>query len=187
MDVLVLNAAYQPIGVIAWRDAFTKMYADKADDRVEIVSTYQDRFINSAHYAHPMPSVVRHVKFTRRKSKGVKFSRDNVWARDKGRCQYCGQQVSREKYQYEHVMPASRGGKTDWENIVVGCGPCNQRKANRTPAEAKMKLLTVPKRPTSLPEGFKRGIRFKKGMPEEWRAWFGPDQYWHGGIEESPE
>lgn len=165
----------------------TKLYAEKADERVEIVSTYAERVIRSAHAEHPMPSVVRHVKFIKHKSKGIKFSRDNIWARDKGRCQYCAIQVPRESYTYDHVHPKSRGGKTTWDNIVTCCSNCNGRKSGRTPTEAKMKLLSIPHRPDHLPAEFKRGLRFKKGMPEEWRSWFTGEQYWHGSLEESPD
>ncbi|WNM70129.1 HNH endonuclease [Myxococcus phage Mx1] len=179
-DVLVLNAAYQPVSVVTWQKAIIKLYAVKAKDRVEIVSSYPDRQIRSASAEMPMPSVVRHIKFTRHAAKGIKFSRDNVWARDRGRCQYCGLQVSRSSYTYDHVLPKSKGGKTNWVNIVTACSRCNGRKGGRTPQEAKMKLVSVPVQPAFLPAEFKPGMRWLPGMPEEWKVWFGQD-YWHGG------
>lgn len=182
MDTLILNAAYQPINVANWQDVMIKLYSANANERVEIVATYKDRTIRSAHAEHPMPSVVRHIKFRQQKKKGIKFSRDNVWARDRGRCQYCGMQVPRNTYTYDHVMPKSRGGKTSWENIVTACAECNGRKRDQTPVEAKMKLRSIPMKPEFLPDEFKNEIRFKKGMPEEWAVWFGG--YWHGSTEE---
>lgn len=185
-DVLVLNAAYQPVGVIPWQTAITKMYSHKSEERVEIVSSYSDRVIRTATASMPMPSVVRHVKFMRHKNKGIKLSRDNVWARDRGRCQYCNIQVPRDRYTYDHVLPRSTwkkmklpGSPTTWENIVACCSPCNAKKANRTPEEAKMKLLSKPVKPVSLPVEFKHKVRWNHAMPEEWKLFFN-SQYWFG-------
>jgi 5-methylcytosine-specific restriction endonuclease McrA len=186
MDVLVLNAAYQPVGISTWQDAMTKLYSLKANERVEIVSTYKERVIKTASGDLPMPMVVRHVKFRVHKNKGVRFGRENVWARDRGRCQYCGIQVPKNSYTYDHVIPRAHGGKTSWDNIVTACARCNGKKRDRTPAEAKMRLRSIPVKPEKLPDEFKSAIRYKEGMPDEWKVWLGAD-YWHGGTEESPE
>lgn len=178
-DVLVLNAAYQPVGLVSWRDAVTKMYSERSEDRVEVVTTYSNRVIRTATTSMPMPSVVRHIRFNKIKKNGIKFSRDNVWARDRGRCQYCGQQVPRNSYTYDHVIPKSRGGKTSWENIVTACSLCNARKSNRTPQEANMRLLSKPVKPDALPEGFRRNMTWSPAMPEEWKTFFGIE-YWIG-------
>jgi 5-methylcytosine-specific restriction endonuclease McrA len=47
----------------------------------------------------------------------------------------------------DHVHPKSKGGLTEWENIVVSCTDCNSYKANRTPEEAGMTLLRKPVKP----------------------------------------
>lgn len=172
MDVLVLNAAYQPIRFCSWEDAMTKLHAVKASERVEIVSTYPDRFIRSAHVNHPMPSVVRHVRSLPHKKRNIRFGRETVWARDKGRCAYCGMQVPRNSYTYDHVIPRVQGGKTDFTNVVAACSPCNARKAGRTPQQAGMKLRVVPHQPTSLSDEFRYGLKYMKWMPSEWKAWF---------------
>ena len=44
-------------------------------------------------------------------------------------------------------MPRSRGGVTDWDNVVVACRSCNQKKGNRTPREAQMQIMRPPQRP----------------------------------------
>jgi hypothetical protein len=95
-------------------------------------------------------------------------------------------QVPRHSYTYDHVLPKSRGGKTNWENIVTACGPCNGRKKNMTPSEAGMKLRVKPHKPDYLPDEFKGGLRWRKSMPEDWKVWF-KAEYWHGGVEESPD
>jgi 5-methylcytosine-specific restriction endonuclease McrA len=63
----------------------------------------------------------------------------------------CGQKLPMSQLNYDHVRPRAQGGKTVWENIVVSCYPCNERKGGRTPDEAGMRLLTVPVKPKVLP------------------------------------
>jgi len=126
--------------------------------RAEIVEEYQDKTISSFSETFPMPAVIRFVKAVKGYFKrGIRFNRTNIWLRDKGKCQYCGMDVALKDYQKDHVVPQSRGGKTTWENIVCSCSTCNQRKADRTPREAGMKLRCSPGKPTSLPHlGAKR-------------------------------
>jgi 5-methylcytosine-specific restriction endonuclease McrA len=82
---------------------------------------------------------------------GVKFSKVNVCLRDHFSCQYCGVRLPMSQLEYEHVIPRVQGGKTTWENIVMACTECNSKKASRTPVEAGMVLLSVPRRPMVLP------------------------------------
>ena len=96
---------------------------------------------------YPMPKVVRLVHFvvTRwRYSAGPAWSRAGVLARDGHRCAYCGGPAST----IDHVIPRSRGGHNTWLNTVAACGGCNQRKDDRTPAEAGMRLRIKPAAPT---------------------------------------
>ncbi|MBI4790184.1 MAG: HNH endonuclease [Chloroflexi bacterium] len=62
-------------------------------------------------------------------------------------CQYCGSQPSKHELTVDHVTPRSRGGATAWENVVTACAPCNRRKGNRLPDEARMTLRAKPTRP----------------------------------------
>lgn len=181
MDTLVLNAAYQPIGIISWRKAMTKLHSEDVVDRVELVSTHSDRSIRTSHSNLPMPSVVRAVRFHYVRRKHIRFSRENVWLRDRGRCQYCGKQVPRRGggNTYDHVTPRARGGKTEWTNIVTACNHCNSAKKDMSVEQAGMRLRTKPIEPKVLPEGFNRKLQYEPWMPEEWRMWLQSD-YWHG-------
>ena len=74
-------------------------------------------------------------------------SRYMVYKRDKGRCAYCGKELSRTEATIDHILPKSRGGKTTWENVVLSCKKCNCDKDDMTPEEAGMKLLVKPYNP----------------------------------------
>ena len=81
----------------------------------------------------------------------VKFTRHNIFERDKNMCQYCGGTFERKDLNLDHVVPRDRGGPTTWENIVCSCVACNTQKANRTPQEAAMRLIRKPVRPKWRP------------------------------------
>jgi 5-methylcytosine-specific restriction endonuclease McrA len=98
-----------------------------------------------------VPKVILLVFFDRMPRKEVKFTRHNVFERDKHQCQYCGEVMDRHDLNLDHIIPRDRGGTTTWENIVCSCIECNTKKGNRTPREAGMRLLHTPKRPRWRP------------------------------------
>jgi hypothetical protein len=69
---------------------------------------------------------------------------DKLFRRDRHTCAYCGDAYPAGELEREHILPYSRGGQDTWTNVVTACRPCNQRKADRTPEEARMPLLYVP-------------------------------------------
>lgn len=180
METLVLNASYQPVARITWQRAITLLFLGK----VEVVEEYEDKTIRSVTFEVKMPSVVRFLRMLKRRKPVIRFSRENVYARDNGQCQYCGNKVTRPEATYDHVHPRSQGGGTHWENIVIACVPCNQRKGGRTPDQAKMKLKTVPVKPTKLPETLRLTFAFQKGMPASWANWLRDMTYWHGSLDQ---
>jgi len=167
MRTLVLDQSYQPVNAVSWQRAMSYLARGKADVLKE--------YAVEVHATALMPAVVRlHTGVHRGKQK-VKFSRQNVMARDRGRCQYCGDKLSAADLTYDHVIPRAQGGKTTWENIVMACIPCNRAKANRTPQQAEMRLLRQPERPTWVP---RYNARLQsKDVPEEWR------EYWTVELE----
>ena len=178
MDTLVLTHAYQPVDRISWQRAVTLW----ATDKVEVLEAYDDRIIRSVSIAIKMPSVVRFVYQVRTKRLGVKFSRENVYARDKGRCQYCSKKVTRPEATYDHVVPRRLGGKTRWDNIVIACLPCNQKKGGRTPEQAGLPLNVPPQRPKSLPPTMR--FTLPHGVPDTWKQYIYDLQYWNGSLDE---
>jgi 5-methylcytosine-specific restriction endonuclease McrA len=171
-QTLLLNQGFEPIKVISWQRAITLLFLGK----VEVLEEY-DHDIRSISLVIKIPAVVRLLRAFRRHAKPVKFSRVNIYARDGYRCQYCHTKCSIDGLTYDHVTPRSRGGRTTWENIVSCCYACNAAKANRTPAEARLTLRSVPTRPTWLPSV---QIRVStKSVPDAWRDYV----YWTGEIE----
>jgi 5-methylcytosine-specific restriction endonuclease McrA len=173
--VLFLDQAYRPLRIESWQRAISDFFLGK----VEVVEYSADRTIQGVHATHPMPSVVRVVRHFKRDRIRLKFSRLNIYARDRFACQYCGEQKPTEALTFDHVIPRSRGGKTCWENIVTCCGGsdgCNAKKADRTPSEAGMHLLSKPRKPAYLPTITVRGMG-AADIPDEWKG------YWSCALE----
>jgi hypothetical protein len=82
-----------------------------------------------------------------------------LFARDAHMCMYCGQQFSARGLSRDHIVPLSRGGSDNWKNVVTACKRCNNRKAGRTPEQARMELLAVPFVPTHAEYIYLQGKR----------------------------
>ena len=175
-QTLLLNATYEPLKVVHWQKALTLWCQGK----VEVISVY-DREVHSVSVSFKLPSVIRLLRFVRikRRIDYVPFSRANIYARDKHRCLYCGHSFPTSDLTFDHVIPVAHGGRKDWENIVSCCVTCNRRKGGRTPEEAGMRLITVPRRPNSAP-----AVRFTIGVrqaPDSWRDYL----YWNVELDDS--
>ena len=107
--------------------------------------------------------------------KEVKFTRHNIFQRDKNTCQYCGKKFDTRDLNLDHVVPRQHNGPTTWENIVCSCIPCNTRKSNRTPEQAGMHLIRQPSKPRWHP--FMQ-VRFSLHYHESWRH-FLDIAYWN--------
>jgi 5-methylcytosine-specific restriction endonuclease McrA len=114
-----------------------------------------------------MPAVVRLIKAFKRPRKRVKFNRNNILARDRGRCQYCYEKFPSKELTYDHVVPRAQDGTTCWENIVTCCIYCNSKKSDKSLREANMKLKKRPTRPDWVP--IFSIILMRKKVPEEWK------------------
>jgi 5-methylcytosine-specific restriction endonuclease McrA len=170
-QTLLLNQGYEPIKVISWQRAITLLFLGK----VEVVEEYTDE-LRSVNLVIKVPAVVRLLRAFRRQHRPVKFSRVNIYARDGYKCQYCGAKASLVDLTYDHVVPRSQGGATDWTNIVTCCYLCNRKKGGRTPKEAGMRLLAQPVQPNWVPAVT---IRVSlRSVPDAWRDYL----YWTGEL-----
>ena len=172
---LVLSQGYEPVKVITWQRAITLLFLGK----VEVLEEY-DHDIHAVSIIIKVPAVVRLLRAFRRHAKPVKFSRVNIYARDNYKCQYCARKASISDLTYDHVVPRSQGGMTEWTNIVTCCYLCNRKKGGRTPQEAGMRLLANPTQPNWVPAV---AIRISlRSVPEAWTDYL----YWTGELEHSP-
>jgi 5-methylcytosine-specific restriction endonuclease McrA len=138
--VLLLNQTYEPLGTVSVARAIIMTFKNTV-----FVEEYDGvRTLRSAHDAFPVPSVIRRRTYInvrrRREQSGMKRLR--IYMRDKFRCQYCGEKKTAAELTLDHILPRSRGGDNSPVNIVTACLQCNNRKRDRTPAEARMPLLT---------------------------------------------
>jgi 5-methylcytosine-specific restriction endonuclease McrA len=160
---LLLTAAYEPMATISWQKAIVMLTLGK----VEVIEAY-DRNIRSTSIVIKLPAVVRLINRFRRYKRKVKYSKQNVFARDRWRCQYCGERGTTKELTQDHVMPRAQGGKTCWENVVTCCVDCNTNKANRTPRQAGMRLRAKPARPQWLPIFV---VNIGPRAPEVWKTY----------------
>lgn len=138
--VLLLNQTYEPLGTVSVARAVIMTFKNT----VFVEEWDGDRVLRSAHDQFPVPSVIRRRVYInvrhRREQSGMRRLR--IYIRDKFRCQYCGDKKPAAELTLDHVLPRSRGGDNSPVNIVTACLQCNSRKRDRTPAEARMPLLT---------------------------------------------
>lgn len=165
---LLLDRNYMALSVVSWKKAIKLMIKGKAE-AVEAGCTDSDdnRSIKHGSGKFHIPTVIRLLTVIPWKAHmgRLNFSRRNMLIRDGGKCQYCGIKVGKNTTTIDHVIPRSKGGKTDYSNCVTSCKDCNNVKGNRTPAEAKMTLLNKPKKPTFL----MLYRHYLENPPEEWR------------------
>ncbi len=164
--VLVINQGMQALTTISWQRAMCLIFREK----VEIVEAYNDWEVRTASDSFLVPAVIRLPKYSKPPPSHTKFCRENVYLRDGYKCQYCGKMKPPRNLTFDHVTPKSKGGRTTWTNIVTACRTCNHAKADRSLAQAGMKLLSVPKMPN--PNLVRRQL-FAKGrtIPKEWEPW----------------
>jgi hypothetical protein len=141
--VLVLNQDYRALTTCNAEKAFILVFLNKA----ELIAEDASKAINTIANRFPMPSIIRLFQYVNLPYRGVILSRQNVFKRDSGRCQYCG---STRDLTLDHVLPRSRHGKTSWDNLITACKSCNSRKGDRTPQEAQMILRYAPYKPSFL-------------------------------------
>ena len=142
-NVLVLNQNYEPIAVCNAKKAIVLVYLGKA----EIVESL-DYEVRAISCSMPFPSVVRLQIYIYRPFTPVILSRKNILKRDHYKCQYCGKVNT--VLTVDHIIPKQYGGKDSWGNLICACIRCNNKKGNRTPEQAGMRLLKKPGKPSRL-------------------------------------
>ncbi|WP_345268156.1 HNH endonuclease [Nibrella viscosa] len=141
--VLVLNQDYSALSICSVPKAFLLVFLNKA----ELVAESDSYALRTVDTTYPMPTVIRLHRYVHLPYKGVMLTRQNIFKRDNHRCQYCG---TTEDLTLDHVIPKSKGGKTNWDNLLTACKRCNSRKGDFTPEEANMKMRQKPFKPSFI-------------------------------------
>jgi len=185
--VLVLNRLFQAIQITTVRRAFCLLYKGEVravdpdyttydwEDWKDIPPQPNEEFLATPSFRVRIPRVVLLLHFDRLPRHEIRFTRKNIFFRDKNRCQYCGGRFSTTELNLDHVVPLSRGGKSVWENVVCCCVRCNSRKGGLLPNQAGMQLIRVPLRPRWHP--FVK-LSFSHSRYESWKN-FLDVAYWN--------
>jgi 5-methylcytosine-specific restriction endonuclease McrA len=121
------------------------------DEWITLPIRPQDNVVHTVRGAIRVPTVIVAVNFARVPRKRPKLCARAIRERDGNRCQYTGRVLRPDEGSLDHVVPRSRGGKDAWENLVWSAKEVNQRKADRLPHEAGLKLLSMPRAPKEMP------------------------------------
>jgi 5-methylcytosine-specific restriction endonuclease McrA len=148
MGCLALNASFEPLTLLPLRRALRLVI----DEKAEILEIDEGRVFRSEKRDLPCPSVIRLKRFVHVPRKFRRqVTNTFLFARDSYRCQYCGrhrtQLRGREFLTRDHVVPLSRGGNNNWQNVVTACSPCNNRKGSHLGLEVGMMPLHSPHEP----------------------------------------
>lgn len=186
---LVLNRNWQAINVATVARALIMLWnesarvVDPADyqlfdwsDWSKQVPDHDEPFVQAVRQRIRVPEVITLTEFDRLPSAAVTFSRRNVFKRDRFTCQYCNKQPGSDELTIDHVVPRAQGGESTWTNCVLACWECNARKADRTPKQAKMRLLKEPARPAWKPLYSEHATRM-----ESWSK-FISHAYWNAEL-----
>ncbi len=165
--VLVLNKFWQAVNTTTPAHAFCQMAAGNAvglnidgdslmlpvpwETWVDLPVRDDDLSVGVVKGALRVPTVILAVHYKKVPMRRPKFSYRAIRERDGGRCQYTGRPLRADEGNIDHVVPRARGGKTSWANCVLSCKNVNNRKGDRTPSEAGLKLMKEPETPKVLP------------------------------------
>lgn len=186
--VLVLNRFWQPIQTCSVRRALKLLCLGHAQvvqtdgsDRfrthdlgswIQHSANFMEEVIHSVRVAIGIPKIIVLALYEKLPRMEVRFTRRNVFLRDKHTCQYCAKVFPENELNLDHVLPRDKGGKTTWDNIVTSCIRCNTKKANKLPHEAGMHPLRKPAPPRWRPMF---GIRELVRADSSWSHFLDPD------------
>jgi 5-methylcytosine-specific restriction endonuclease McrA len=183
-ETLMLNRSYIPIKLTSSLNAICKLYCGRAEVIVIKDGQYESynwnqwvsksmsepdnsRFVHAATFRVALPTVVRYTEYDRIPRVRMRPSRKNILKRDGYKCYICGEVFPDSQLSIDHIIPLSRGGKSDWRNLITCCKECNALKDDRLLSELKWKPKFMPfEPPESNMVRLRNSIRVVK---EEWK------------------
>lgn len=165
---LKLDAAWQPVDIVNAYKGFSLVFSGRA----QVVESYSHQACALFYF----PSVIVLKSYIRKGGYRTPPSRRTVFFRDNYQCQYCGDKFMKHQLTLDHVIPKSRGGPKSWKNLTTCCVPCNQKKGDKTPSEARMKLICEPQLPSHnlwVSTEWMMRKHGTKDIPHEWKKFLG--------------
>jgi hypothetical protein len=207
---LVLNKDWRPISIVPALKAVTKVFNGRAlfinpethclfewedwilewEDAIRTAKIDESRVMPLASWKLLLPEIIvctEYRGYGSRTNNGQspKFSRRNLFLRDRNTCQFCGKKFPSDDMTMDHVIPKSKGGKTDWYNIVLACVACNRNKADKSLKDSGMKLIRKPYHPTAeelrLTPADRIRMQIISRPPKTWEQFLGKmlsEMYW---------
>jgi 5-methylcytosine-specific restriction endonuclease McrA len=185
--VLVLNRNWQAIHVKTPAEAFCMMATGAAsgldvqgedfiaplkwDAWLKLPIREEDHVVNTQRGAVRVPTVIVASNYSKIPLCQPRFGARGIWERDGGICQYTGRKLAPGEGNIDHIVPRSRGGASSWENCVLSHRAVNEKKADRLPHEAGLRLLRQPHVPRALPAMLR--IRNLHGI-RDWQRFLAP-------------
>lgn len=191
--VLVMNSGWQPITIASVRKSIIKvcnglghflepehfiLHDFNSWSNIEIREC--DEVITaSSGFRMKIPEIIVLKSYSAFPDKQVKLTRRNLLIRDNFRCQYTGKKLNIREATIDHIIPQSRGGVHSWENVAICSFEINSKKANRTPEEANMKLISRPSQPKWSPV-YSKFSRFTMtgNYPASWKHFIKQKEDW---------
>jgi len=141
---IILNSDYTFLNIVSWQKAITLLVKGKTE-----VLRYTEKTVSNFEKTviFKIPAVMRLMKIIRVIYRNrVPFNKRNVIVRDEFECAYCG--IKSKSLTVDHIIPLSKGGKSNFENCVAACKNCNAKKGNKLPSEIHMYIQKRPYQPT---------------------------------------
>lgn len=175
--VLILNLDYTPFDIWDWQHAMSKYLCTSNVEAVydENGMVKYDRVIRDGNgNKYEQPAVLILSRYIKAHSGRAPYTKMNVYARDMGICQYCGEETTPHSRTIDHVIPRAHWNPrrfhfklSSFENVVTACGPCNKQKRNRTPVQAEMQLIRKP-RGISRAQSYINKLAMLRNKPAQW-------------------
>lgn len=164
MKTLVLNRSYLPLFIASYRKAVKLYFLDKAD----IVETY-DEVLRSPSTQIEIPSVIKLKDYNKVVYYNVPLTKRNIYIRDNYRCGYTGKKIkNREDLSIDHIIPKSKGGPTNWTNLVTAHRQVNIDKGDyQIGVDPEVDHLEKPK--VGKPHSLLIMQRYNQEIPECWK------------------
>ncbi len=196
-QVLVLNKHFVAISITSWKRAIKLVYLEHADVVDEEYRTYSFEdwfelsqamkehsagFLYTPRFKIAIPEIIALKRYDKVQFEEPRLTRKNIYEHYGYRCCYCGKKFTSDKLNIDHILPRSRGGKTEWGNVVTSCISCNLKKGNKIPQEAGMKFAIPPSKPnrmTKLALVLNSNIK----IPTSWQR-FIDNVYWNIELSE---